>query len=274
MPTHNKLSLAYLTVNGAHPVEHVEAAAAAGFDAAGLRILAPSHVPLAHVVVGNKPLIADIRRACERTGVSVLDIEVFTLEPGTRMAEYLPALETAAQLRAQYVQAVVQDPDPRRVVETFAALCDAAASFDLRVALEFMRFRDLQTIGAASSLVSVAGRSNGAVLVDALHLSRSGGGPADVAKVPAERIAYMQLCDAPREQPAFDGLVHEARNERLHAGEGALWLDELFDALPHDVAISVEVPRSIDAAKSVAERARLAGDAARKYLAAYRARRG
>jgi sugar phosphate isomerase/epimerase len=110
------------------------------------------------------------------------------------------------------------------------------------------------------------------VLVDALHLSRSGGGPADVAAVPAERIAYVQLCDAPAKAPPFDRLVHEARNERLHAGEGALWLDALLDALPDDIAISVEVPRSIDAGKSVAERARLAGDAARKYLAAYRAR--
>ena len=55
----------------------------------------------------------------------------------------------------------------------------------------------------------------------------------------------------PGEAPPFDELVHEARNERLHAGEGALWLDELFDALPDDIAISVEVPRSIDAGKSV-----------------------
>lgn len=269
----NRLSLAYLTVNGAHPVEHIEAAAAAGFDAAGLRILAPSHVPMAHVVIGNKPLIAEIRHARERTGVAVLDIEVFTVGPDTSIAEYLPALETAAQIGAAYVQAVVEDPDPQRVVETFGALCDAAAKFELRVALEFMRFRQLQTIGAASSVVGRAGRSNGAVLVDALHLSRSGGSPVDVASVPAEHIAYMQLCDAPAKQPPFDRLVHEARNERLHAGDGELWLDALFDALPDNVTISVEVPRSVDSGKSVIERARQAGDAARKYLAAYRARR-
>ena len=61
--------------------------------------------------------------------------------------------------------------------------------------------------------------------------------------------------------------------DRLPPGEGELPLDELFDALPDDIPISVEVPRSIDAGRTTKERAVLAGDAARAYLAKYRARR-
>ncbi len=37
-------SLAYLTVNGADPLEHIAAAAEAGYQAAGLRILQPRHL--------------------------------------------------------------------------------------------------------------------------------------------------------------------------------------------------------------------------------------
>ena len=249
MQIDNRLSLAYLTVNGAHPVEHIEAAAAAGFDAAGLRILAPSHVPMAHAVIGNKPMIPTSGALASGPASRILDIEVFTLGANPDGGVFLPALETAAQIGARYVQAVVEDPDPQRAVDTFAALCDAAAKFDLRVALEFMRFRQLQTIEAASALVSMAGRENGAVLVDALHLSRSGGSPADVAAVRGAHCLHATL-RCPGEAPPFDELVHEARNERLHAGEGALWLDELLDALPDNVPISVEVPRSIDARKA------------------------
>ena len=180
----NQLSLAYLTVNGAAPVEQIEAAAAGGFDAAGLRILAPSHVPMQHAVIGNKPLIQEIKRARQRTGIGVLDIEVFTLDANVDVEQFLPALETAAEIGASYVQAVSEEPDQQRAVDCFAALCDAAAGFGLRVSLEFMRFRHLQTIEAASALVSAAGRSNAGVLVDALHLSRSGGSPEAVAALP------------------------------------------------------------------------------------------
>ena len=111
------------------------------------------------------------------------------------------------------------------------------------------------------------------VLVDALHLARSGGTPAAVAALPPERIAYMQLCDAPAKAPPLEDLAHESRNYRLPPGEGELPLDELFDALPDDIPISVEVPRSVDAGRTTRERAVLAGDAARAYLTRYRARR-
>ena len=80
----------------------------------------------------------------------MLDIEVFTLNADTDVARFLPALETSAEIGASFVQAVSEDPDAQRAVDRFAALCDAAARFGLRVALEFMRFRQLQTIEAAS----------------------------------------------------------------------------------------------------------------------------
>jgi sugar phosphate isomerase/epimerase len=271
--TRNPISLAYLTVDGAAPVEHIEAAAAGGFDAAGLRIVPPSHLSIDYGVVGNPERIREINRARERTGVGVLDIEVFTLNADTDVARFLPALETSAGIGASFVQGVSEDPDARRAADRFAALCDAAARFGLRVALEFMRFRQLQTIEAAHALVNAAGRSNGGVLVDALHLDRSGGSPAAVAALPPERIAYLQLCDAPRQAPPLEDLAREARNDRLPPGEGELRLDELLDALPDNVPISIEVPRRIDVGRSTKERAMRAGDAARAYLAGYRTRR-
>jgi sugar phosphate isomerase/epimerase len=273
MQNHNLLSLAYLTVDGAPPVEHVEAAAAAGFGAAGLRILTPSHLRIDYGIVGNAAAVRDIRRACERTGIGVLDVELFTLQPDTDVGAFRPALETCAELGARHVQALIEDPDLSRAADRFAGLCDAAAALGLRVAVEFMRFRHLQTIGAAATLLAAAARANAGVLIDALHLARSGGTPADVARLPRERIAYMQLCDAPAAAPPVDRLAHEARNERLLPGDGALPLDALFDALPDDVAISVETPRKADAGRSVHERAKIAADGARRYLAGYRARR-
>jgi len=272
--TRNLLSLAYLTVNGADPVDHVEAAAAGGFDAAGLRIVPLSHLNIDYGVIGNRERIREINRARERTGVRVFDIEVFTLSEKTDVAQLLPALETSAELGASFVQAVSEDPDAGRAAATFAALCDASARFGLSVSLEFMRFRTLRTIEDALALLAAAARPSSGVLIDALHLARSGGSAAAVAAIPRDRIAYVQLCDAPAQSPSVDGLAHEARTERRLPGEGDLPLEDLFDALPDNVPISVEVPRSRDVGRTATERAVLAGDATRAWLAKYRARLG
>jgi len=270
--TRNRLSLAYLTVNDTPPVEHIEAAAAGGFDVAGLRIVAPSHLKIDYGIVGNRERIREINRAKERTGVGVLDIEICTLDADTDIDRFVPALETSAELGASFVQSVCEDLDRARAIDNFARLCDAAAQFGLRIALEFMRFRRVQTVEAASELVRTAGRANGGVLIDAMHLARSGGDPGAVAALPREQIAYMQLCDARGKAPPLEELAQESRNDRLLPGEGDLWLDALFDALPDDIPISVEVPRSVDRGRSARERAVIAGDAARRYLARYRAR--
>jgi sugar phosphate isomerase/epimerase len=163
---------------------------------------------------------------------------------------------------------VSEDADQARATDRFAELCDAAA----RASACALRWNSCASARCRRSkppprLVNAAARSNAGVLVDALHLARSGGTPAAVAALPRERIAYMQLCDAPRQSPPVDDLAREARHDRLHAGEGELWLDELFALAADDVAISVEVPRSADAARSFRERAVIAGDLARAYLA-------
>jgi sugar phosphate isomerase/epimerase len=268
----NQLAIAYLTIQNGTPVEQIEAAATAGFAALGLRLLAPQGLRLAHDIVGSDASIREIRRACQRTGVSVLDVDVFTIAPNTDIKLLEPAIATAAAIGASIIQTVCDDPNTRRAIERFAALCAAAASYGIIVAMEFMRWREVRTIEDALALVTGAGSPNAAICVDTLHLSRSGGTPAAVAAVPARFIPYVQLCDAPSKLPALDELVHEARSDRLYPGEGELWLDEVLDVLPPGIPISIEVPRIVHATRTVQERAQLAGDALRGYLKRYRLR--
>ena len=80
-------------------------------------------------------------------------------------------------------------------------------------------------------------------LVDAIHLSRTGGAPADLADVPPRYIRSAQLCDAPSQRPATnEAIIQEARSGRLPPGDGELPLRELLAALPQDTALGVEVP--------------------------------
>jgi len=268
-----RLSLAFLTVDGAAPVEQIEAAADAGFDAVGLRLIAPGDLRLKDGIVGNRPLIREIRRACQLTGIEVLDAEQWTLTPGTEVARMMPSIETAAELGASFILCTSEDPDATRALDRFCALCDAAAPFGMRVAFEFMKWREVKTIEAALAFTNKADRLNGGVMIDTLHLSRSGGTPKAVAAVPRERLTYVQICDAVAEAPPLEELRREARNGRLYPGEGALPLEEIVEVLPANVALSIEAPSSRDAGKSVVDRARSAAQALAGFLARCRAHR-
>lgn len=261
------LALAYLTIDGAGPVEQVEAAAEAGFAAAGLRILSPSHLRDRINIVGNPGLVRDVRAALARTGLRAFDAEVVTLSAGTRRDEFDPFVATAAELGCAFVQVVCEDADRGRARDNLAVLAETAAGHGLRVALEFMAFRAVRTLAEADAMVAAIGHDNLGTIVDALHLARSGGTPADVTKIPRSRLAYVQLCDAARTAPPADGLAAEARNARLNPGEGALPLRALLIAAGPDIPISIEVPHRDAGNLSIVEKARRAGAAARRFLA-------
>jgi sugar phosphate isomerase/epimerase len=224
-------------------------------------------------IVGNAPLQRAISQRLADTGISVFAATGFFLRSDANESIYASALDCAAQLGADYFVAVGYLPDEDRMIESFARLCDEAAGFSLKIALEFQPYGSVKTIGDAERIVRRAARPNGAILVDALHLSRSGGKPSDVAKIAPELIGFLQLCDAPKLVPPQDALRQESRHGRLLPGDGALPLFELMDALPRDVPIDVEVPGPALAGLPFAERAIRAGDATRRFLDAYRSGR-
>ena len=243
------ISLAHLTLLfEVAPPEVVTVAAGAGFQAVGLR-LNPSRINLKRPqeaqfpMLGDTPMMRDTLRRLGDTGLQVLDIEMLTLRADTRIEEFLPVLDAGARLGAKRVMACGHDPDEARVAALFAALCDAAAGFGLGVDIEFMPWLGIGTLMRADRVVTNAGRPNGCVLIDALHLHRSGGKPADVAAIDPRHIHHIQFCDGLLAQPPTPSdIADESRFDRCFAGEGELPLLDLLRALRADIPISVETP--------------------------------
>ena len=88
------------------------------------------------------------------------------------------------------------DPDHARWADFMARYCEAANKAGITIALEFVPYSEARTIEVGYDLVLRTGAPNFGLLVDSLHLSRSGGMPADIAKVDAGRIVFAQICDA------------------------------------------------------------------------------
>ena len=267
----NVVSLAALTILDAGPAGQIRAAAEAGFEAVGLR-LNPLVAGDAEIV-GHAERELEIRRLIVATGLAVIEIGVFPIRAFSSadldIERWEPVLAFSAGIGARFIVCPVEDEDRSRRCATFASLCDAAAPYGLRVLAEFNPYSAMPRLADALALVSTAARSNGALCIDALHLSRSGGQPADLAIVPPTLMPLVHFCDAraPDFSRPSEELRQESRTARLLPGEGELPLDELLAALPADVIVSVEAPTARDAHLPAAERARRALAATCKVLA-------
>lgn len=233
------LSLAHLTVLDVAPPALFDLAAEAGFQSVGIRIL-PA-VPGATSYPLSRPAVVEWRRRLADAGVGVHDVEFIPLTPQVRVDDYAPTLALAAELGAKRLNVSGDDADFARLAGNFGALCDLAADVGMGVDLEFMRFRIVGTLQQAHDIVTRAGRPNGRLLIDLLHLFRSGGTAGMLGEIPASAFGSVQLCDAPLQDPAT-GLAEEARQGRLFPGEGELPLTAFMSAVPHHISVGVEVP--------------------------------
>jgi sugar phosphate isomerase/epimerase len=268
----SRLVLANMSVSGATPIELIEAAAAGGFDSISLRLVAPTPAHPLVPVMGDEKLLRHIECCLADTGVAVLDVGGVWLHRELEVDSYVPAFETAARLGAKHFLMGGNDPSEARVIDNFARFCELSRPFGLKVLLEFIPYLQTRTVEDAVRVVGTAAQSNGGVLIDALHFSRSGGMPEHLLSLDPRWLSYCQLCDAPAEPPLAEDLANEARSDRLLPGLGALPLNELLDALPSGIPIGVEAPCAEYAELSASERGRLCGVATRVFLNAYRRR--
>lgn len=238
------LYLAGTCLLDAPPLTVIDAAAHAGFAGVGLRLHPSPRLPY-HPVVGNAALIGAIEAALAATGLRLLDALSFYLQPDFSLARMLPALELAARLRMPWLLAQGDDPEPARLATHFASFCAAAHQFGLGVALEFVPARPLATLHQALALLDSVQPAHAGILVDTLHLVRSGGDAAQLRQVAhsaPQRLAFAQLSDGML-GPGEDTLAlgRQTAGVRALPGAGNLPLRALVAALPEGLPLSVEV---------------------------------
>lgn len=238
-----RVTLAPLMAMHYAPPQLVRLAADAGVWGCGLRLL-PTVPGAVHYPLMDQPAQLRETLACLRDlGIVVFDLELIRLGPGFRAAAYLGFLEVGQRLGAQVVNVIGDDPDPSRLAASYAALCDAAAPFGLTCDIEPMPWSAVPDLASAQRVVGAVQRRNVGVLVDSLHFARSASTLADVDALPREWLHYGQISDGRLPGPATrEGLIHDARCERLLPGEGDIDLEALFARLPADVPVSIEVP--------------------------------
>jgi len=269
-----KLGLHQITANELSPARLVEVAAAAGCE----EVCLFTHIPIAALPGDDAPTLFPIvdrnslsalQDSLRANGVTVGNVEFFPVTVDVDIEIYREGFELAAAVGAKRAVTHIHDPHDPSAVDALGRLGELATQHGLRLGLEFMGLTPAcASIERATWFTQQAGPANVGIGVDALHLIRTGGVPADVARIPAALFTYAQICDADGLHATGDYL-HEALERKL-PGDGDFPLAAFVAALPEGIAVDVEVPllTRIAAGGSALDHAREAVARSRRLLEA------
>lgn len=263
------ISLEHLTVAPADPCQLLDIAATLGCPMVVVSVRATPGYTSPYDLVAHPEQVRDTARKATATGVAIRAVSSVRLIPDFDLDEVVRIMEVGAKLDARNVLVTGYDPDPLRTEDRFLQVCQRAGACGLGVILEPVSYSEINTLGRAAALAALAKSARVGLLVDVLHLYRSGGTVADIRAIDPGLILHAQISDGPLRLDA-DKRIDESRWRRAIPGEGALPMLEFLRALPPGTPVGMEVPLKdlSDRGTSALERARLVFDATRRLVEA------
>ena len=182
----------------------------------------------------------EVKRRLDDSGLVPVDVEVIRLGPDGDHGDAI--VDAAAELGASNVLAISSFDDPAQTADRLAQLCDRAEPTGVRVCLEFMRFTAVRNLADALDVVSRAAHPSAGILIDLLHVARSGTTFDEIAAADPRLFPYVQWCDAPAEPAGWSTreIITDALDARSAPGEGGL------DVMPFERLFAPEVPFSME----------------------------
>jgi sugar phosphate isomerase/epimerase len=238
------LGIGMLSVFALPPVKLIDVAADLGCQYISTVVHGQPLVPLGFRPYSLKDhaLRKALLAAMTHRGVTISLGDGFLVLPGAEMRDFSAYLDALAELGVPWIDTVSLDPDLSRTCDQFATLTELAAQRDIQTVVEpvpGLTIADLPTALAAREHV---GRPDFRLLIDTMHLVRSGSGAAELAALDREYIGYAQLCDTTL-RPRTENYAEEAVFERMVPGDGELPLAEILAALPPDIVLELEIPQ-------------------------------
>jgi sugar phosphate isomerase/epimerase len=265
-----QLGVGFLSVFALPPVEFVNLAADLDCRHISTIVQGQPLVPLGFppFSLKNPALRKDLLAAMNDRGVTISLGDGFLVVPGADMRDFSPDLDVLAELGVPRINVVSLDPELGRTFDQFGALTELGAQRNIETDVEPVPGLTIGDLPTAVDAVKYVGRPDFRLLIDTMHLVRSGSGAADLLALDAKQIGYAQLNDTTL-QPRIDNYMEEAMFERMVPGEGELPLRDILSALPPDIVIELEVPRRSLALAGVSpiDRLRPCVEAARRLLA-------
>jgi sugar phosphate isomerase/epimerase len=257
----NALSIDFISVFGLPPVQFIGLAAELECRHISIALTpmpANPHRYPAWSLRDDSRLRRDTVRALQDRGVTISLGEGFLVRPNTEVRDAATDLDHMRELGVSTVNILSLEPDRSRGIDQLAAFAGMAFARGMQTTLEFLPGLPIGDLSAALAALRDVGKPHFRLLLDAMHVFRSGAQLADIAALDPALIGYAQLCDVPKVSKSAS-YADEARYERLPPGEGELPLREFIRALPPDIIVGLEIPMLALAEQGVGPFDRLIG---------------
>lgn len=228
------ISLAAGVVQEFSPAEIVHAAAAAGFNATGIWCEPDNWT--------NDTTVA-VKKALAEHDIVPLDIEVVWLQPGEPLDAHDKFIDIALEVGARNVLCVSSETDDQHTAQRLRHLCERSGANGPRIVLEFLPITEVQSLQQALRIVAAIDHPLAGILVDSLHLQRTGGKPQELKNIDPHLLPYLQICDGPliNTDNSYEGLMEEALYGRLLPGLGKLPLASTLQYVDPALPLSMEI---------------------------------
>jgi sugar phosphate isomerase/epimerase len=266
-----RLGIEFLSVLGMPPIEFVNLAADLGCSCISIGLsgggLNPQNYP-PFSLREDGALRREMRAAMRDRGVAISLGEGCNIRAGQDIAGAAADMDTFRELGAERLNTVSLDPDLGRSLDQLATFVEMVTAREMIPTIELCPVLVINNLERALEAVRHVGNNRLRLLLDTLHLGRSGASAKDITALDSALIGYLQFCDGTL-LPSPAGYMVDASTERQVPGEGELALLDYLRAVPADVTISLEVPRYslAKAGVSAEDRIRPCIEATRRMLA-------
>ena len=214
------------------PARFVEVTATAGWKATGVWFDQESW---------SSGTSREVKRRIDDNGLEAVDMEVIRLGRSIDTGEAL--IEAACEVGAKNILVVSSLHSSEETAEQLSHLCSLAKAGDITICLEFMKFTSVKSLSDALEVVKLVDAPNVGILLDLLHVVRSGTTFKEIKACDPKLFPYAQWCDGTAQPVGLSDseLIIDALDDRLIPAQGkldALKFESLFDT---DVPFSIEV---------------------------------
>ncbi len=254
-----RLGIEQLSVFGLPPVQFVNLAADLGCGSISLGLVGFGFNPHGYPSFSLRedlPLRTELKAAVRDRGVAIALGEGCNIRAGQDVRDTAAYMDIFAELGTERLNAVSLDPDIGRSFDQLAIFAEMTAERGMVSTVELCPVLTIDSLATALAAVRHVGRPDFRLLIDTMHLARSGATAADLAAIDPGLIDYVQLCDAPLEAPVANYMT-EASLDRIVPGEGELPLRDFLAVVPPRVTVSLEVPLRSQAEAGVGPQARM-----------------
>ena len=218
------------------PARFVEVTAVAGWKATGVWFDQESW---------SSTTSREVKRRIDDNGLEAVDMEVIRLGRSIDTGEALIA--AACEVGAKNILVVSSLHSFEETADQLSHLCSLAEAGDIVICLEFMKFTSVKSLSDALDIIRLVDAQNIGILLDLLHVVRSGTTFKEIEDCDPNLFPYVQWCDGTAQPIGWSDseLITDSVDDRLIPSEGKL------DARKFESLFDVGVPFSIEVRSKV-----------------------